>query len=128
MERINLDTIYKELRTVPGRYSKYLMSASISSSFSSTPSSIIVVAVAVIWNSAFGCLYLSVSPLLFDSLLFTAICKASPDIHFALLHFFSTGMVLFPVSYTVSRTSVHSSSGTLSIRSSPLNLFLISTV
>ena len=35
---------------------------------------------------------------------------------------------LIPVSCTVSRTSVHSSSGTLSIRSRPLNLFLTSTV
>src|SRR5574340_424987 len=31
------------------------------------------------------------SPLLFASLLFTAICKASPDSHFAFLHFFSMG-------------------------------------
>ena len=60
--------------------------------------------------------------LLCFSLLFTAICKASPDSHFAFLHFFSMGMVLFPVSCTMSRTSVHSSSGTLSIRSSPLTL------
>ena len=48
------------------------------------------------------------------SLLFTAICKASPDSHFAFLHFFSMGMVLIPVSCTMSRTSFHSSSGTLS--------------
>ena len=47
-------------------------------------------------------LYLSFSPLLFASLLFTAICKASPDSHFAFLHFFSMGMVLIPVSYTMS--------------------------
>src|SRR5574337_580902 len=59
---------------------------------------------------------------------FTAICKASPDSHFAFLHFFSMGMDLIPVSCTMSRTSVHSSSGTLSIRSRPLNLFLTSTV
>ena len=32
------------------------------------------------------------------------------------LHFFSMGMVLIPVSYTMSRTSIHSSSGSLSIR------------
>ena len=44
------------------------------------------------------------------------------------LHFFFLGMVLIPVSCTMSQTSVHSSSGTLSIRSSPLNLFLTSTV
>ena len=44
------------------------------------------------------------------------------------MHFFSMGMVLIPVSCTMSRTSFHSSSGTLSIRSRPLNLFLTSTV
>ena len=38
---------------------------------------------AILWNFAFRCLYLSFSPLLFTSLLFTAICKASPDSHFA---------------------------------------------
>ena len=41
----------------------------------------------ILWNSAFRCLYLSFSPLLFASLLFTAICKASPGSHFAV--FFS---------------------------------------
>ena len=41
---------------------------------------------AILWNSAFRCLYLSFSPLLFASLLFTAICKASPDSHFAFLN------------------------------------------
>ena len=45
---------------------------------------------------------LSFSPLLFASLLFTAICKASLDSHFAFLHFFSMGMVLIPVSCTMS--------------------------
>ena len=49
-----------------------------------------------------------------------------PDNHFAFSHFFFMGMVLTPVSCTMSRTSVHSSSGILSIRSSPLNLFLTS--
>ena len=83
---------------------------------------------AVLWNSLFKWLYLSLPPLVFTSLLFTAICKASPDSHFAFLHFFSMVMVLIPVSYTMSQTSVHSSSGTLSIRSRPLNLFLTSTV
>ena len=72
--------------------------------------------------------YLSFSPLLFASLLFRAICKASPDNHFAFLHFFSMGMVYIPVSCTMSRTSFDSSSGTLSIRSMPLNLFLTSTL
>ena len=46
---------------------------------------------ATVWNSAFRCLYLSFPPLLFTYLLFTAICKASPDSHFAFLHFFSVG-------------------------------------
>ena len=71
------------------------------------------------------CLYLFFFPLLFASLLFTAVCKASSDSHFAFLHFFSLWMVLIPVSCTMSQTSVHSSSGTLSIRSSPLKLFLL---
>ena len=57
---------------------------------------------------------LSFSPLLFASLLFVAICKASSHSHFAFLHFFFLGMVLLPVSCTMSRTSLHSSSGTLS--------------
>ena len=83
---------------------------------------------AILWNSAFKWVYLSFSPLLFASLFFTAICKASSDSHFALLHFFFLAMVLIPVSCTMSQTSIHSSSGTLSIRSSPLNLVLTSTV
>ena len=82
---------------------------------------------AILWNP-FKWVYLCFSPLLFASLLFTAICKASSDSHFAFLHFFSMGMVLIRISCTVSLTSVHSSSGTLSIRSHPLNLFLTSTV
>ena len=61
------------------------------------------------------------------SLLFSAIYKVYPDNHFAFLHFFFLGMVSIPVSCTMSQTSVHSSSGTLSIRSSPLNLFLTTT-
>ena len=54
--------------------------------------------------------------------------KASPDSHCAFLHLFSMGMVLIRVSYTMLWTSFHTSSGTLSIRSRPLNLFLTSTV
>ena len=83
---------------------------------------------AIPWTSAFRYLYLSFSPLLFSSLLFTAICKASPDSHFAFLCYFVLGMVLIPVSFTMSQTSIHSSSGTLSVRSSPLNQFVTSTV
>ena len=83
---------------------------------------------AILWNSAFRCLYLSFSPLLFASLFFTAICKVSSDSHFAFLHFFFLGMILIPVPWTMSETTVHSSSGTLSIRSSLLNLFLTPNV
>ena len=83
---------------------------------------------AILWNSAFKWVYLSFFPLLFTSLLFTAIYKASSESHFAFMHFFFLGMVLIPVSCTMSQTSVHSSSGTLSTRSSPLKLFLTSTV
>ena len=83
---------------------------------------------AILWNSAFRCLCLSFSPFLFACLHFTAICKASSDSHFAIFfHFFSMGIILIPVSCTMSRTSVHSSSGTLTIGSNPLNLFLTST-
>ena len=52
--------------------------------------------------------------LLCFSLLFTAICKASSDSHFAFLHFYFLGMVFIPVSCTMSWTSIHSSSVTLS--------------
>ena len=41
---------------------------------------------AILWNSAFKWEYLSFSPLLFASLLFTAICKASSDNQVAFLH------------------------------------------
>ena len=66
---------------------------------------------AILWKSTFKWVYLSFSPLLFPSLLLTAICKASSDSHFAFLHLCSLGMVLLPVSCTLSQTSVHCSSG-----------------
>jgi len=46
---------------------------------------------AILWNSAFKCVYLSFSPLPLASLLFSAIYKASSDNHFAFLHSFSWG-------------------------------------
>ena len=67
---------------------------------------------AVLWNSAFRWISLSSSPLPFASLLFSAICKASSDSHFAFLHFLFLGMVLITASCTVLQTSIHSSSGT----------------
>ena len=69
---------------------------------------------AILWNSAFKRVYLSFSPLLLASLLFTAICKASSESHFAFLHFFFLGMVLIPGSHTMSQNSIHRSSGILS--------------
>ena len=68
----------------------------------------------ILWNSAFKWVYISFSPLPLASLLFSAICKASSDNHFAFLHFFFLEVVLIPVSCTMSWTSIHSSSGTLS--------------
>ena len=67
-----------------------------------------------IWNSAFKWVCLSFSPLPFASVLFSAICKASSDSHFACLHFFFLEMVLIAASYTMWWISTHSSSGTLS--------------
>ena len=75
----------------------------------------------------FGALYsdeyiFHFSPLPITSLLFSAICKVSSDNHFAYLLFFFLGIVLITVSYTTSWTSIHSSSGTLSVKPNPLNL------
>ena len=53
---------------------------------------------------------------------FHSICKASSDNYFAFFHLFFLGMVLITASCTISRTSIHSSSGTLSIRSNPLSI------
>ena len=53
------------------------------------------------------------SPLLFTSLFFSAIWEEKKS-HFAFLRFFFLGMVLIIHSYIMLRTSVQSSSGTLS--------------
>ena len=68
----------------------------------------------ILRNSAFRRVYLSFSPLHFASLRFSAACKASSDSHFAFLNSFFLGMLLITTSRTMSRTSIHSSSGTLS--------------
>ena len=68
---------------------------------------------AILWNATFRWIYLSFYPLPLASL-FIAVCEASSESHFAFLHFFFLGMILIPVSCTMSWTSVHSSSGTLS--------------
>ena len=83
---------------------------------------------AILWNSAFRWVHLSFPPLPFTSHLFSAICKASSDNHFAILHFFSLQMVLITASCTMSWTSFYSSSGILSIHSNPLNVFATCTV
>ena len=68
---------------------------------------------AILWNFAFKWVYLSFSSLPWASL-FSVIFKTSSDNHFAFLHFFFLGMVLITASCTVSRTTIHNSSGTLS--------------
>ena len=78
---------------------------------------------AVLWNSAFRCLYLCFSPSLLASLLFTAICKASSDNHFAFLHFLFLGW-----SWSLPLVQcLEPLSGTLCLISNPLNLFVTST-
>ena len=69
---------------------------------------------------SFGCIF--PSPLPFTSLLSSAIYKDSSDNHFAFLNFFFFGMILITTSCTMLQTSIHSSSGTLSTRSNPLNI------
>ena len=71
---------------------------------------------------------LSHSPLLFSSLLSSAICKASSDNHFAFFLFYFLGVILVTASCTMLWTSVHSSSSNLSTRSNLLNLFVTSNV
>ena len=82
---------------------------------------------AILWSSMFNWMHLSLSSLLFTSLHVSTICEASSDNCFAFLPFFFFGMVLFAISYTILRTSVHSFSGTLLIGSSPLHLFVSPT-
>jgi len=72
---------------------------------------------AILWSCAFRWVYLSFSPLPFTSLLFSAVCKASSDNCFAFLYFFFFRMILVTTSCMMLWTSVHSSSGTLSIGS-----------
>ena len=77
------------------------------------------------------CIQMSISflsPLPSVSPLFSIICKASSDNYFAFLHFFFLGRVLITAYFTMSWTSIHSSSGSVSIRSNPLNLFVTSTL
>ena len=79
---------------------------------------------AIVCNSAFIWVYFPLSLSLFTSLLFSAIYKISSDNHLDFLHFSFFRMVLVTTSCTKLRSSVHSSSGTLPIRSNPCNLSL----
>ena len=83
---------------------------------------------AVLWNSAFRWVYLSLSPMPFASLPFSAMCKASSNNHFAISHLLFLEMVVITASCTMSWTSIHSSSSNLSVRSNPLSLLVPSTV
>ena len=83
---------------------------------------------AILWNSEFKWLYLSIPSLILAFLLFTAICKGLLKQPFCFFAFFLGGMVLIAASFTMSWTSTHSSSGTPSIRSNTLKLFVTSTV
>ena len=83
---------------------------------------------AIHWNSALSCMYLSIFLPPFTCLLSSVICKASSDNHFACLYYFFFGIVLVTASSVMLQTFLHSSSGILSIQSNPLNLFVIFTV
>ena len=79
---------------------------------------------AILWNSTLRWVYLSFFPLPLACLLFSAIFKASSDNPFAFL-FLGDG---FEHHLLNNATNLQSSSGTMSIRYNPLNLFLTSTI
>ena len=82
---------------------------------------------AILWNSAFSWVYLSFLHCLL--LFFAQLCVKPPyttTLPSCISFFFE--MVLATSSYTMLRTSVHSSSGTLSTKSNPLTLFGTSTI
>ena len=84
---------------------------------------------AILWNSAFRCFYLSFSHLPFNYLFYLAISKASSDNILPFCIFFlHWGWFLITASCAMLWTCIHSSSGTLSIRSNLLNLFVTYTV
>ena len=70
---------------------------------------------ALLWNSAFRCIYLSFSPLPFTSLLFFSQLFVRPEREpFCFFAFFFLGIVLVTTFYTMLWTSVHSCSAALS--------------
>ena len=76
---------------------------------------------AILRNSAFKWVYLSFSPCLLQLFFYQLFVRPPQTTILPFLCFFFLRMVLIPASCTMSRTSVHSVSGTLSIRSNPLN-------
>ena len=78
--------------------------------------------ITILWNSAFKWAYLFSFCL--SLCFFSQLFVMPPQPNFAFLHFFFLGMVLITASCTMSWTSLHSSSGTLSIIYNPLNLSL----
>ena len=80
---------------------------------------------AILWNSAFISVYLSLSSLLFASLLSSAICKASSDNVCLLAFLFLWDGFVRCLLYNIMELCPHSS-GTLLSRSNPLNLFITS--
>ena len=71
-----------------------------------------------LYSDGYTFLFLLCLSLLYFSQLFV---RPPQNSHFTFLDFFFLGMALITTSYTMLRTSVHSSTGTLSIRSNPLN-------
>ena len=82
----------------------------------------------IVRNSVFSWVYPSLSPLPFISLLSSAVYKASSDNQFSFLTFLFLGIGFGHCLLYNLQISVHNSSGTLSSRSNPLNLFITSTV
>ena len=79
----------------------------------------------VLWNTAFRWVYLSLSYLPFTY--FQLFLKPPQTTTLPSCISFFFGMIVVTASCAVLWTSIHSSSGTLSARSNPLNLFITST-
>ena len=77
---------------------------------------------AILWITLHSDGHLSVSPLPFTSLLFSAICKSSSDNYLVFCISFSWGLFWLPSPVQYYEPTSYSSSGTLSIRSNPLNI------
>ena len=75
---------------------------------------------------SYGCIF----PFLIclSLLFFTQLFARPPQTTFCLLHLLFLRMVLITTSFAVLQTSIHTSSGTLSITSNPVNLFVTSTI